>query len=238
MKLEVHPVTAIFPTMTDKELEGLAEDIKEHGLRDPIVMQDGRLIDGQNRLRACELAGVEPEFMQLAEEEDPISYILSANVLRRFMTKGQRAMALAMVYPEPEKGGRGKEGKLAKSLGEFSGESVRQARAVLAHSPDLARAVVAGAERLSLAYEEVRPDRGESVTEVAREAPAQPARSRKADLPSYKPEPQATQAELAKHDNMLDLDKVEAVFRAYERLTPSEKRAFRHRLDHPDEIAF
>ena len=39
--------------------------------------------------------------------EDPTKYVLSANIHRRHMTKGQRAMAVAMVT-QPAKGGRGK----------------------------------------------------------------------------------------------------------------------------------
>jgi hypothetical protein len=33
---------------------------------------------------------------------------LSANINHRHMTAAQRAMAVAMIYPEPGKGGRGK----------------------------------------------------------------------------------------------------------------------------------
>ena len=53
------------------------------------------------------------------------------------MTKGQRAMAVAKIYPEPEKGGRGKKGA---ACGEFSGvptQRVSEARAVLQYAPDL-----------------------------------------------------------------------------------------------------
>jgi len=37
-----------------------------------------------------------------------IASIASSNINRPHMTKGQRAMAVAMLYPDPEKGGRGK----------------------------------------------------------------------------------------------------------------------------------
>ncbi|MBV9018346.1 MAG: hypothetical protein JO058_22070 [Alphaproteobacteria bacterium] len=40
--------------------------------------------------------------------QDPRSYIVSVNIARRNITKGQKALALALIYPEPEKGGRGK----------------------------------------------------------------------------------------------------------------------------------
>jgi len=48
------------------------------------------------------------------------------------MTKGQRAMAVAKIYPKPEKGGRGK-----KRLGDLtvSAERISTARTVLHHTP-------------------------------------------------------------------------------------------------------
>ena len=45
-------------------------------------------------VRKARLAGVDPTFTSL-NGTDPVSYILSANVARRNLTKGQRAMAIA-----------------------------------------------------------------------------------------------------------------------------------------------
>jgi hypothetical protein len=42
------------------------------------------------------------------EGDDPRAFILSMNLKRRHISAGQQAMAHAMIYPEPEKGGRGK----------------------------------------------------------------------------------------------------------------------------------
>ena len=66
------------------------------------------LIDGRNQRAACKIAGVEPTTREL-EGEDPTAFVLSANIHRRHITKGQRAMAVAMIYPKPEKGGRGRK---------------------------------------------------------------------------------------------------------------------------------
>ena len=54
------------------------------------------LIDGRNRLAACRMAGVEPLYASL-NGHDPVAYILSANVARRNLTKGQRARAVARI---------------------------------------------------------------------------------------------------------------------------------------------
>lgn len=97
--MRVHPVADLFPMLPEDELGDLAEDIKTNGLQHPIVVKDKVLIDGRNRLAACEMAGVEPHFEEL-NGSDPVAYILSANLARRHMTKGQRAMAAARVYTE------------------------------------------------------------------------------------------------------------------------------------------
>jgi RNase P subunit RPR2 len=65
-------------------------------------------------------------------------------------------MAVAMAYPEPEKGGRGKTGKVSKLFGEFAGELLRQARFVLRVTPTVAQSVVAGEKPLAVAYDEAK----------------------------------------------------------------------------------
>jgi hypothetical protein len=54
--------------------------------------------------------------------------------------EGQRAMAVAMLFPEPDKRGRGNKGKSTESVG-FSQQRLREARQVLRFSPELACAV-------------------------------------------------------------------------------------------------
>src|SRR5262249_41873970 len=52
------------------------------------------LIDGRNRLRACEIAGVEPQFTYL-NGEDQTAFIFSANLRRRDLTASQKAIVIA-----------------------------------------------------------------------------------------------------------------------------------------------
>ena len=54
--------------------------------------------------------------------------------------RGQHAIAYAILYPEPEKRGRGNKGK-ATETADFSQRRLREARAILAFSAELARAV-------------------------------------------------------------------------------------------------
>lgn len=157
-KLPVFPAADVFPMMPDDELRELAEDIKANGVREPIVIANGKLVDGRNRRAACKIAGVVPPVRELGEGEDPTAYVISANIHRRHMMTAQRAMAEAIIYPEPEKGGRGKVNKLSRnreSLG-VSSKTVEnllsQARMVVKFAPELGPLVVAGAENLTTAY--------------------------------------------------------------------------------------
>jgi hypothetical protein len=88
---EVHPVADIFPMLDDDELESLAKDIRANGLLNPLSIDgEGRLLDGRNRLAACKAAGVEPRFE--VYDGDPLALVLSANIARRHLVAGARAL--------------------------------------------------------------------------------------------------------------------------------------------------
>lgn len=98
---EVHPLADVWPLLDGDELAALAESIAEHGLRDPIVVdQRGRLVDGRNRLAACRLANVSPTYVSWAaldSEEQIAAYIQDRNAERRHLTAGQQAMGRALM---------------------------------------------------------------------------------------------------------------------------------------------
>jgi hypothetical protein len=107
------------------------------------------LVDGRNRRVACEIAEVKPE-VRLLNGEDPTAYVLSANVHRRHLTTGQRAMAVAVIYPEPTAYRRGGANSFATK--ELAIGSLSKARTVLAMAPDLADSVLDGSVTLDAAY--------------------------------------------------------------------------------------
>jgi hypothetical protein len=86
------------------------------------------LVDGRNRRVACRLAGVKPEH-DLIEAEDAADCVVSANIRRRHLNRGQRAMALAVIYPRSEQGKRGTSVNFTE-VG-VSTEYVQHARVVL-----------------------------------------------------------------------------------------------------------
>lgn len=158
-EMTIHSAAEAFPMLPDDELKALAASIKKIGLINPIMLStDGRqLIAGRNRLRACEIAGVEPRYDWLPQGMDPRDYIVAENINRRDMTKGQKALALAIIYPEPAKRGRGNKNPALKSedSSDFTDRLLRYARVIARHA-DLADMVKAGTMKFDMALEEAQ----------------------------------------------------------------------------------
>src|SRR5437667_3397811 len=95
MKPELHPACAQWPKMPENELKELAEDIKQKGLIETITLTpDGKLLDGNSRWDACELAGREPR-TEIYQGDDPIGFVISKNKHRKHLEIGQLAMVMA-----------------------------------------------------------------------------------------------------------------------------------------------
>ncbi len=95
-KRKIHPAANIFPMMNGADFEQLKASIEEIGLQEPIVLWKQQVIDGRNRLRACEELGIDPQEAELDDGVDPVAFAIAANQRRRNLTnKSQLAMCAA-----------------------------------------------------------------------------------------------------------------------------------------------
>lgn len=120
---KIHPVCKLFPSMNATERRELVEDIKKNGLLEPIVTHGSWIIDGKNRLAACEEAGVDPRFTEWDGKGSLVAFSLSKNLKRRNLTSSERAVIAAESLPifqqeakarSEAAGERGKEGGRGK----------------------------------------------------------------------------------------------------------------------------
>lgn len=92
--LQFHPLANIFPLMEDDDLLELAGSIRDSGLREPVIIYEGAILDGRNRYRACELADVNPTLTQFTGD-DAAKFVIDKNLRRRHLTPSQRGMIAA-----------------------------------------------------------------------------------------------------------------------------------------------
>lgn len=109
--IPIHPACNLFPLMDASALAKLADDIRDNGLLNPIVLHEGQIIDGRNRLLSCRIAGVEPTFIDwrniYSGEMPLIRWIWSTNVERRHLTRDQiTAVEVAMRAMEEREAAR------------------------------------------------------------------------------------------------------------------------------------
>ncbi len=157
---EFHPLADLFPLLGEAELNELADDILEHGQREPIWLYERKILDGRNRYRACLLKGINPHIME-TRVADPAAFVASMNLHRRHLSEEQRGMIAARLATFQHGGDRSKspDGDLvsqakAAELLKVSKRRVERSHDVIEKGvPDLADAVEHGDVSVSAAAE-------------------------------------------------------------------------------------
>ena len=90
-ELEFHEIANIFPLMDGEEFLGLKHSIAENGQREPIIIFNGKIIDGRNRYRVCSELGINPDFCEWDENGSLVEFVWDRNYHRRNLSPGQRA---------------------------------------------------------------------------------------------------------------------------------------------------
>lgn len=181
--LKFHDVANIFPMMTATEFETIKNDIAINGLREPIYLYEGKIIDGRNRYNACLETGVKPIYRNYeGTENELIDFVISLNLHRRHLTTSQKACLAVELLPELEK--RTKENlkkkmsairtgnnevyaklqklenssKIASSIFDVSERYIFDAKKILKESKALFNAVRDGKFTLQKAFKELHKD--------------------------------------------------------------------------------
>ena len=90
---DFHPLAELFPLIEGEEFDALVEDISVRGLLVPIMLHQGKILDGRNRYNAAKRAGykfTQRDFRELSSGLDPEGYVISTNIHRRQLSNKQK----------------------------------------------------------------------------------------------------------------------------------------------------
>jgi hypothetical protein len=208
-KLEPHPYAEWFPLMNAEELQSLAANIAKRDQLFDIVLYEGKVLDGRNRLAACKKAKVKPRFVEFVGDDAAAqALVITLNSERRDLEPPLRAVAAAEAWlaNEDHKPGRKSVKTLPNSMESLARQfktskpSLIQARDLLVEAPDLAQKVKMRQTSLNDAYKELARRRERPAQKA--QAAARDALCQEAILTGISPE----QEEL---DRALDEEKKE-----------------------------
>lgn len=168
--LKLHPLANLFPPMAERDYHKLKVDIEANGLREPITIFEGKILDGRHRYRACRELGIRPKLREWRGQSSILEFVLSMNLHRRHLTTSQRALvgaelkqlfeldarrrqgARTDLRAELRGGMVGKASEQAARLVNVSARSIENASAVKrANAPALVAAVKHGLVSVSMA---------------------------------------------------------------------------------------
>lgn len=141
---EAHPAAERFPLMDGKEFDELVASIKQNTQRNAVTVWEGQLIDGRNRVRACEILGVRVKAVEWDGLGSLTQFIVDQNINRRNLSRHELALiglqlredfAIEAKQRQREGGDSGREvkygrlasGRLAGSQKGVSGEALELA---------------------------------------------------------------------------------------------------------------
>lgn len=88
---EFHPLNSALPMIPDVELAQMALSIKQNGLRVPIILYEGKILDGKIRYICCRMVNVEPTFDDFhGSLEEAADLLTSLNCFNQCYTPEQR----------------------------------------------------------------------------------------------------------------------------------------------------
>lgn len=154
-----HPYAQLFPMIEGEAFAALVEDVRANGVRRPVVMFEGMILDGRNRYMAAREAEVGFPVADFTGP-DPVAFVISENIHRRHLTDTQRQMIGARIAKLPRGGDQTANGRIAPTAAATADmlnttvRGIERARAVIdGGSPELVEAVESGAVTVSAAAE-------------------------------------------------------------------------------------
>lgn len=90
-KLEIHALAYLMPYPSKEDRLALRESIKLNGVLEPIILYEGKILDGRTRQELCVELGIKPIYKQYDKKISARAYVVAMGFPRRHLTSSQKA---------------------------------------------------------------------------------------------------------------------------------------------------
>jgi hypothetical protein len=189
--LELHEYAKLFPSMDTEDYDAVKNSITSIGMKDAIILHEGKVVDGAHRLRiALDLHLPEVPVRDWDGQESLIEFLLARNLARRQLTPSQKAALAVQIEPllaqeakkrQQQHGGTA-PGRNKNTCGtnatSDAGRARDQAAALTNASPRYVSDAKQIMEQSPEAFEEIKAGK-QTISGAKAKLKAQPARQRK-----------------------------------------------------------
>jgi site-specific DNA-methyltransferase (adenine-specific) len=172
--MKIHPIADLLPMLSGLEWESFKADISKNGIRLPVVVYQGQILDGRNRWKACQELKIKCPTVEWSGPGSVLDYIVSCNLERRHLNASQRAAfaveALPFYEAEAKKrqgartdikaklpeGSRGQSRDHAARAFKASPRYTEDAKKLKAEAPEIFEQVKAGGQTISEAMKRMK----------------------------------------------------------------------------------
>lgn len=126
LAMPIFPFANAFPWLSEDEEKELAQDLEVNGQVNPIILFNGMILDGRNRLKALQrtnLTEAEVDYFE-GTEFQAVERVRTLNILRRHLTVGQRSAAAYEYLPYEEAEAKVRQEATLAKPGEKIGSNV------------------------------------------------------------------------------------------------------------------
>ena len=92
--MEYHEIANIFPLMQGQAFDDFLADIVNNGIREPVWVFEGKILDGRNRHAAAKIARLKVEIREfIGSRQEALQFVWSLNFARRHLNSSQSSLA-------------------------------------------------------------------------------------------------------------------------------------------------
>jgi hypothetical protein len=160
MNYKPHKLATMFPRADAMDTERMKNDIARNGCRVPIVLYEGKILDGLTRYEICKKVRRKPLFRPFyGTHEEAAAYVASLNLCRRHLTSAQKSAVAVSLKDLLEANGMSEVEAREEAAREarVSPDSVRKMERVKAADKKVAKEVLNGKKSIAEAVREIDP---------------------------------------------------------------------------------